>query len=150
MTSREQSPADFIAIEPEDDGVQENTTRILFSGAGPARFTIEGDPVDLSRQNTGDMAIHMRLKVNDYDGGKVDMTLGCGEGACGAQDMSDYLASAAKGEWQELSVKLGCFAQGPEMTTVDVPVNIRTSSKLSLSISDIKLVANEGQAVCLQ
>lgn len=149
MTSREESPANYIAIEPEDDGVQENTTRINFAGLGPARFTIEGDAADLSRQNTADMALYMRVKVNEFDGGNVDMTLGCGEGQCGSQDMSDFLSSAPKGQWQEVSVKLSCFAEGSEMSAVSVPVMIRSADKLSLSVSDIRLVANEGQAVCL-
>jgi len=125
-TTRAVSPAGHVSIVSADDGVQENIRTLTWTGEGKARFEVRGTPVDLSRQNTGDMAIYIRMR---------------GEGS---------LNSAIKdGEWAEVAVKLSCFAEGSEMPFVRAPFVIETAGKAKLSLSDVRLVANEGQAVCL-
>lgn len=149
VTTRATSGGGEVIIRSEDDGAQENIRTVDFSGNDTGRFLMRADAVDLSRQNTGDMAIYMRYRINAIEGGRTTLGMRCQEAECGTQDMSDYLNGQPVGEWQEVSVKLSCFAEGSSMTKVSEPVKIETDAKMSLSFSDIRLVANEGQAVCL-
>jgi beta-glucosidase len=147
-TSRASSPNNGVLLSPEDDGVQENVRRLDFSGNGSARMSISADPVDLSRQNTGDMALYVRYRINEIGEGNVELRMNCGEGVCQPITIGDTLKASERGEWSELNVKLSCFAEGTEMTAVREPFVLESSTELSISVSDIRLVTNEGQASC--
>lgn len=149
-TSKAASPGGVVSIISADDGVQENIRTLSFNGEGKGRFEVRGTPVDLSRQNTGDMAIHLRIRPEaGTETAKVSMTLDCGKDCNPVQPMDKLLSNAKLGEWTEVSVKLSCFAEGSSMEYVYAPFAIETSDKVTFSLSDVKLVANEGQAVCL-
>jgi beta-glucosidase len=148
-TSSASSPSNGVLLSPEDDGVQENVRRLDFSGNGTSIVSIAADAVDLSRQNTGDMALYMRYRVNSVGNSDTLLRMNCGEGTCETLSLTNTLKTASKGKWSEMNVKLSCFAEGTEMTSVREPFIIESKGALSVSISDIRLVANEGQAGCL-
>ncbi len=148
-TSNASSPSNGVLLSPEDDGVQENVRRLDFSGNGTSIVSVSADPVDLSRQNTGDMALYMRFRVNSVGAGDTTLRMNCGDGVCASLSLTDTLNSVATGEWAEMNVKLSCFAEGTQMTTVREPFVLESNDALSISISDIRLVTNEGQANCL-
>ena len=149
LNSQAVSLGGHVILRSEDDGAQENIRTVEFSGDDTGRLIIGGDPVDISRQNTADMAIYMRYRVNAIGNGTTTLGLECGETPCATENMQDYLAGQPIGEWQEVSVKLACFAEGSSMTKVTQPFRMESDAKLSVSFSDIRLIANEGQAVCL-
>lgn len=150
-TSKSASPAGMVSIVSADDGVQENIRTLTFNGKGKARFDVRGTPVDLRRQNTGDMAIHMRVRPESgADTAQVSVMVDCGPGCSSAQPLDKLLSETKTGEWAEVSLKLSCFAEGSAMEYVHAPFVVETSDKVSFSLSDVKLVANEGQAVCLK
>ena len=65
-TSRDLSPGKIVTVYSADDGVQENIRTISFNGEGKGAFSInKNPPADLSRQNTADMAIYMRVRFDD-------------------------------------------------------------------------------------
>ncbi len=149
-TTKAASPAGVVSIVSADDGVQENIRTLSFDGSGKGRFEVRGTPVDLSRQNTGDMAIYMRLRPESgTEAANVSLTLDCGKGCDPVQPLGKVLSGVKAGEWTEVSVKLSCFAEGSSMEYVSAPFAVETADKVSFSLSDVKLVANEGQAVCL-
>lgn len=146
-TTKAVSPAGHVSIVSADDGVQENIRTITWTGEGKARFEVRGTPVDLSRQNTGDMAVYIRMRGEGAINAPITLSLDCGKEACTPKQT---LNSAIKnGEWAEVSVKLSCFGEGSEMPFVRAPFIIETEGKAKLSLSDVRLVANEGQALCL-
>lgn len=146
-TTKAVSPAGHVSIVSADDGVQENIRTITWTGEGKARFEVRGTPVDLARQNTGDMAVYIRMRGEGAINAPLTMSLDCGKDACSP---TQTLNSVVKeGEWAEVSVKLSCFGEGSEMPFVRAPFIIETEGQAKLSVSDIRLVANEGQAVCL-
>ncbi len=149
VTTKATSAAGEVIIQSEDDGAQENIRTVMFSGNDTGRFLIRADAVDLSRQNTGDMAIYMRYRINEIGAGATTLGMRCQDAECATQNMQDYLSGQTVGQWNEVSIKLSCFAEGTAMTKVTEPVRVETDAKLSISFSDIRLVANEGQAVCL-
>ncbi|WP_427451529.1 glycoside hydrolase family 3 N-terminal domain-containing protein [Litorimonas sp. WD9-15] len=147
-TSRATSPAGTVEIISADDGVQENIRTLSFKG--PGRFEVRGTPIDLRRQNTGDMAIYMRLRPEDGAVEGVRMGLDCGGDSCAVdQNLSSVLLAGKAGEWSEVSVKLSCVAPAANMEYVRSPIVIETDGPAKFSLSDIRLVSNEGQAVCL-
>ena len=149
-TTKAESPGGVVSIVSADDGVQENIRTISYNGQGKGRFEVRGTPVDLRRENTGDMAIYMRIRPEaGADTAKVSLMMDCGTGCDPVQPLDKLLSGAKAGEWTEVSVKLSCFIDASAMEYVSAPFAVETSDKVTLSLSDVKLVANEGQAVCL-
>ena len=149
-TTKAESPGGVVSIVSADDGVQENIRTISYNGQGKGRFEVRGTPVDLRRENTGDMAIYMRIRPEaGAETAKVSLMMDCGTGCDPVQPLDKVLSDAKAGEWTEVSVKLSCFIDGSAMEYVSAPFAVETSDKVSFSLSDVKLVANEGQAICL-
>ena len=149
-TTKAESPGGVVSIVSADDGVQENIRTISYNGQGKGRFEVRGTPVDLRRENTGDMAIYMRIRPEaGADTAKVSLMMDCGTGCDPVQPLDKLLSGAKAGEWTEVSVKLSCFIDASAMEYVSAPFAVETSDKVSFSLSDVKLVANEGQAICL-
>ena len=149
-TTKAESPGGVVSIVSADDGVQENIRTISYNGQGKGRFEVRGTPVDLRRENTGDMAIYMRIRPEaGTETAKVSLMMDCGTGCDPVQPLDKVLSDAKAGEWTEVSVKLSCFIDGSAMEYVSAPFAVETSDKVSFSLSDVKLVANEGQAICL-
>lgn len=148
-TSKAESPSGAVTIASADDGVQENIRTLTFEG--PGRFEIRGTPIDLQRQNTGDMAVYMRIRSEVADSNaSVRFGLDCGGTACGIdQPLMSILNGASVGEWSEVSVKLSCMGAASGMEYVRSPIVIESDGPAKFSLSDVRLVANEGQAVCL-
>jgi len=147
-TTKAESPSGHVSIVSADDGVQENIRTITWSGEGNARFEVRGTPVDLSRQNTGDMALYIRVRAESDVGGALTLSTDCGKDTCqGAQNIAPLLTS---GEWAGMSIKLSCFGEGSEMEFVRAPFVIESAEALKVSLSDVRLVANEGQAICVE
>jgi len=146
--SKAESPGGNVSIVSADDGVQENIRTLEFKDTG--RFEIRGTPIDLRRQNTGDMALYFRVRPEaGAENASVRVGLDCGDGCSVDNDLSSVLQGAKFGEWAEVSVKLSCMGAAPSMEYVRSPVVIESDGAAKFSMSDIRLVANEGQAVCL-
>jgi len=130
-----------VKVTAVDDTVQEGARRFVFAGDGPATVEISGEgAADLSREANGDVMLLVRLR-RDADAPK-DLTLGvtCGEG-CGAQlPFADTLAGVASGKWTTVGVPLKCFAKaGADVSKVNRPLALASSSKLDVSLSQVKL-----------
>ena len=150
-TTRGRSPMGVVQVNSADDGAQENIRTVTWDGSGAARFEVGGNAIDLSRQTTGDMAVYFRIRRDDEMTGK-DLTLSVNCGAnCGAgtQALGPVLAQAPKGEWQEYQVKLSCFGEGDDLDQVSAPFVLSSDDDVRISLSDVRLVSNEGAAACL-
>ena len=146
MKSRQDSAGGNLSVVSEDDQAQEDVRTLKFTG--PAEFRISGPAVDLSRQATGDMALHMRYRINENTGKDAQLAI---EGVAGRMLSLPLgqIAQSAPGTWQEVSVKLSCYGDAEALKSVTCPLIIKSDGGLSISISDVKIVVNEGQAICL-
>jgi beta-glucosidase len=62
--------------------------------------------------------------------------------ASAAVPIGGALRSGPAGEWRTLTVPLGCFAKGgADMSKLSVPVSINTSGRLTLTISDVRVLS---------
>ena len=138
------SPRDAVSVRPVDDLAQESGQQFAFSGAGAGSAKIWGTPIDVSRQANGEMALSFRYRVDAAPASSVALSVGQGR-----VDMSAILGAAPLGEWRSLKVRLSCFRDaGADLTAVDTPFQIETAGALTLSVSEIRLAANEGDAIC--
>jgi len=143
---------DFLgagAIKTIDADAQENGRQATWTGQGT--LAIHGPAVDLSRQTTGDMAVMVRYRIDAAPTAPVTMGIGCSDDAsCGGMvDVSSLLKSAKPGEWGNAKIKLSCFqAAGAKMDHVTAPFAISTGGPFSLSLTEVRLASNEGDAIC--
>ena len=142
------SPNKVLEMISEDGAAQEDIKTLKFSGA--SALAISSSAIDLSRQSTGDMALYLRYRINEKPEGELTLGMDGPEGGLGSQSLAGEVAAAEIGQWKELSVKLSCFCKAEKLKSVTSPVVIRSTGKASISISDIRLKTNEGQAKCLQ
>ncbi|CAN5342067.1 exo 1,3/1,4-beta-D-glucan glucohydrolase [soil metagenome] len=137
------------SVKAVDAGAQENARQAEWTGQG--QLAIHGPPVDLSRQTTGDMAVQLRYRVETGPAKPVTMSIGCdAAAACGGTlDVTPLMVKTAGAEWRSVKIKLSCFqAAGAKMDHVTAPFVIGTSGPFALSVTEVKLASNEGDAIC--
>ena len=143
------SPAGVVSVRPVDAGAQESGRAFAWTGQGEGTIAIDGPPVDLLRQTNGDMAVAVRLRIDEPPTGAVALELDCSGKPCAGLDATRLLKAQPTGEWRTLKVKLACFRESAaDMTKVTAPFALKTSGRLGVSIADVALAANEGDAVC--
>ena len=142
------SPRDGVTLTVVDDLAQESARRFAFTGGPAQRALIWGGAVDLSRQSNGEMALSFRYRVDAAPQGRVTLAAGQGGGR-GAVDLTETFRSAPVGEWRTLKVRLSCFGEaGADLAAVDRPFEIESAGAFTVSVSEIQLASNEGDAVC--
>jgi beta-glucosidase len=143
---------DFVgagSVKAIDAGAQENGRQAVWTGQG--LLALHGPPVDLSRQTTGDMAVMIRYRIDAPSTAPVTMSIGCADDAscAGTLDVTALLGTAKAGEWRSVKVKLSCFqAAGAKMDHVTAPFVISAQGGLAMSLTEVRLASNEGDAVC--
>jgi beta-glucosidase len=143
---------DFVgagALKAVDAGAQENARQAAWTGQG--MLAIHGPPVDLSRQTTGDMAVMLRYRIDAAPTQPVSMSIGCSDDAsCGGTvDVTPLMIATAGAEWRSVKIKLSCFrAAGAKMEHVTAPFVVSTAGTFALSVTEVRLASNEGDAVC--
>ncbi len=143
------SPGGVLTIRPADAGAQESARAMVWSGAGPASLMIQGPVVDLQRQATGDMAVAIRYRTDTAPTSDVTLAAGCGGTCQGAVEISDLLGDTPSREFRTLKIKLSCLRDaGADLSRVEWPVVLATDGRLGLTIDDMRLVANTGDAIC--
>ncbi len=140
------SPKGVVSQSPVDAGKQEAGRSLVFTGAGEAAFV--ADPVDISRQTLGKMAIAVTYRLDAPVAGPVFIGVGKDLASEHRIDVSKTL-SAPVGQWATLKIKLDCYvAAGMDPKAIGVPFGLSTQGPLSISYSSVKLASDEGDAVC--
>ncbi|WP_370651488.1 exo 1,3/1,4-beta-D-glucan glucohydrolase [Luteitalea sp. TBR-22] len=144
-----ESPARVVVMSPRDVGAQENAREVTWSGAAAGTLEFTGITRDLSRQANGDMAIAFTWAVEEAPTAAVTLGMGCGDGCLGRVDVTSQLRASAPGQLRSLKVKLSCLAaQGAVMRRIDRPVVLETTGRLRVVLREVRLVTNEGDAIC--
>jgi beta-glucosidase len=145
------SPQGKVSMTVVDDLAQESGRRFAFAGGGFQSALIWGGPIDLSRQANGEMALSLRYRVDASPSAAVVLAAGQGNAdqVRGGVDITRLLADATIGQWATLKVRLSCFRNaGAELAALERPFQVITQGTLSLSVSEIRLASNEGDAIC--
>ena len=135
-------PGWSFAFEPANGGqtkgvdrrAQEDSLRLTWNGNGPATFAIAANPpLDLSRETTGQLSLVVDYRVDSPPTAPVTVS---------AVPITGVLRSSPVGEWRTMTLPLGCFAKGGgDMSKLAVPFAIRTSGRLALTISDVRVLS---------
>lgn len=137
------SPRGGVSVRSTDGAGQESARALTFSQNG-GQALIAAQPVDLTRQSNGEMAIAFRYRVDARPRGAVFLTLGAG-----SVDITGLIGAAPVGEWRTLKVRLSCLRErGADIAAVDQPWGLRTNADFAVTVEDIRLASNEGDAVC--
>ena len=132
-----------VAIQSVDHRAQEDARRFTWGGGrrGVAGL-VASPPLDLSRQATGELSLVFDYRVDTAPTEAVVVGMACGD-TCGfTVPVTGTLRAATAGEWHTLTVPLRCFARGGvDMARVVSPLNIATSGRLSLSVSDVRIAS---------
>ena len=140
------SPNGAVAQSPVDAGKQEAGRSLVFTGQGEAAFV--SDPVDISRQTLGKMAVAVTYRLDAPVVGPVFIGVGKDVASEHRIEVSKVL-TAPVGKWATLKIKLDCYvAAGMDPKAIGVPFALSTKGPLSISYSSVKLASDEGDAVC--
>lgn len=94
------------------------------------------------------MAVQIRYRLDAPLRSDLSIGLQCGEDCGDRLDLASLIGLAPVGEWRAVRVKLSCFAAGAGMETVTAPFVLRASGPVQVSVADLRVVSNEGEAVC--
>jgi beta-glucosidase len=140
------SPGGALTVEALEATGRPGARGLRFSGNGRGEVYLRHpQPLDLSRQSNGDLAVSLDVQVVEPPTAPVVLAMGCGEGCSGGVDIGGLLAELPAGEWRPLRVRLRCLAEaGTDMTRVDTPIRIATAGKLRLGVAGVELVSADG------
>ena len=131
---------DLIGRQSADRVAQEDSVRIAWTGRGAAVAALVGDPVDVTREANGDVALIVDLRVDGAPSAPVTL---------GGRDVSARLrALAATRNWGQVAVPLRCFT-GTDLARVTQPFAMATAGRLDVTVSGIRFgSATEGLVDC--
>ncbi|HST45736.1 MAG TPA: glycoside hydrolase family 3 N-terminal domain-containing protein, partial [Luteimonas sp.] len=134
-----------------DHRAQEDSVRLTWSGAAPARALLLSDkPIDVARESNGDVMLVLALRPDAPAAGDVSVGVDCSAAGCAAkQTINEGLDALKIGEWTTIAVPLKCLeAAGGDMTRLDRPLVLESAGAWQVSISRVSLGAgSEAQHV---
>jgi beta-glucosidase len=136
-----------------DRRAQEDARSFTWAGGSTGLLVLESpQPVDLSRETTGQLSLVVEYRVDSPPTGRVVVRMVCGLELCSASvPVTGELRAAPLGEWRAMIIPLGCFAAAPGFNPrrVNVPFELETAGRLGLSISAVRIAsAAVDQAAC--
>jgi len=146
--SRAVTPTGALAVSPLDVNAQEDSSLFVWTGA--ARFSIEGEAVDLTRAEDDKRALEIFYKVDGDSVGSTVFKMGCGKNCAGALDVTGQLEGKLNRGWQTARIKLSCFASvTTDFNGAHVPFEVDASGPLNLQLKSVKLVDQPGEGCSL-
>lgn len=128
---------DLISQRPADRNAQEDSVRLAWTGASAATAAFVGDPVDLTREANGDVALLVDLRVDA--GPTAPVTLN-------GVPVTDRLR-ALNGRWGQVAVPLRCLSG--DRAKVSRPFAMTTAGRLDVTVSSVRFgSAGEGLVDC--
>ncbi|HVS62695.1 MAG TPA: exo 1,3/1,4-beta-D-glucan glucohydrolase [Thermoanaerobaculia bacterium] len=140
-----------LVVRTVDRELQEDAREAVWSGAGRAAVFLSGrEPIDLSREANGEMALSFDVRVDRAPSSAVTLAMTCGEDCSGVVDVAQALAELPSGEWGNVAVRLRCFADaGADMRRIERPFSLTSDGALALRFANVRLVsATENEASC--
>jgi beta-glucosidase len=127
-----------LRVSGIDRRAQEDARLFVWDGSGGAAAQILArQPLDVSRETTGQLSLVFEFRVDQAPTGPVTLAM---DGA--AVPIAGALRAAPAGQWASLAVPLGCFGRGgADMSRVAIPFSLSTPGRLRLAISDVRIAS---------
>ena len=130
-----------ITIEPSDDKTFAGAVKVSW-GKAPVwgGVSIAGLSTNLAAfENRAEIILAVKLEKR---GEHVDVKMACGENCEGSINISEHLKNAKLNKWFALPMPLNCFSQqGADLSKINIPFAIGTSSDMVLHIAEIRVSA---------
>jgi beta-glucosidase len=131
-----------VATRAIDLSAQEDARQ--FTWTGPGKFSIEGTPVNLSKQAQEGAALVLDWRIDRRAVEPVRLTL-----AGGTLDLSGLIAGVPLGVVTETRIPLRCFsAAGADLAAIGGPLRIDASAGLVLTIRTVNIAEAKGEQAC--
>lgn len=142
------SPGGALTLSRVDRARQEDA--LLARWTGPARLSLNGRQLDLTRQAASGMSLLLQVRVDGAPTAPVLMGLGCaGEGCRGVSDVGPSLARAHGRGWMRLALPLTCLGErGARLDSISEQLAIESAGALTLAIADVRIARAEANADC--
>jgi len=138
-----------LSVRSIDRAAQEDAKQARWSGKEPASLEITGNEADLSRESNGDMAIALQYRVDQKPEGPVIMFIEDAKNGRTELDVTKLFSGDPSNTWTQVDIKLSCFAEaGADMSQLTTIFGLNTKAPFTFSFSGIRLITNEGRAVC--
>ena len=125
-----------------DRRAQEDARSITFPGSGLAAVAIQSPRVlDLNREFTGQLSLVVDYRVDRRPTAPVSLRMAAGATRGAEVPITGILRSAPLGQWQQMTLPLGCFGQGLDATKLTMPLIVETAGQLGLSLSDVRILS---------
>ena len=136
------APSGGVTIRAIDRRGQEDTRLLTFSGNGEQSVRLTAaQPIDISREANAELSLQVEYRVQSGPTGDVHVGMDAA-----SVPVTQALRSAPKNQWQTLTVPLRCFARaGTEMGKVATPLILKTSVRLTIAVSDVRLASAQVQ-----
>ena len=133
----------------DGDGVQEGGRQFSWSGEAAGEVAIAGPALDMRMLSNGEASLLLDYRLDEKPSALTRLAIGCGPGCGGAVDLTSTLNQATPGEWRSVKVKLSCFRDaGADVSKVTEPFVLKTSGRLSLSLTTVQLSSDPVGAIC--
>ena len=136
------APSNGVTIRSIDRRGQEDTRLLTFSGNGEQAVRLTSpQPIDISRESNAELSLQVEYRMQAGPTGPVAVGM---EGV--SVPVTQALRAAPKNQWQTLTVPLRCFARaGAEMGKITTPLVLKSSGRLTIAVSDIRLASAQVQ-----
>ncbi len=142
-----------VKIQTLDKDLQEDAVLFSFINSPQASLTIEeGQALNLSHIASADGVLSFDIQNVKAQGAQLELVMNCGFACERKVNISQYLASIADKGWQNLQVKLACFAQeGDSFDNMSLPFSLRAAGSGELAVANVRfLLSSESAADCPQ
>ena len=138
------APGSGGTVRSIDRRAQEDARAFTWPGGREAAVVLHAPTaIDISREVTGQLSLVVEYRVDVAPDRPVTLAIGCGPNCSAPVSVQQALSRAAIGQWETLTIPLGCFAQrGLKPSQIDEPLRISTAGTLVLSISDVRLASS--------
>lgn len=138
-----------LTIRSVDRVAQEDAKQFVWSGRGTAAVEISGPAADYTNQLKQDMAIAIQYSVDAAPQGPVTLFVECGDNCRTTVDVTELFTNAELGTWTQTDIKLSCLGDaGADLSNLTAIFGLETADEFAISVSDVRLVRDRGQAIC--
>lgn len=129
-----------VTLSRVDRQRQEDSLRLLWSGASGALQFDSATGEDFSRETNADMMLVLTVKLDAPLEGEATLQLNCGAGCQGSVALGADFAAMQRGRWLRFGVPLKCLARGgADMNRKLTRVALGASGTLDLSVNRVAL-----------
>ena len=125
-----------VSLRNIDRRAQEDSRLATWRGAGRVAI-LPDQPVDLSREATGELSLVFEYRIDAAPAGPVSLRLGSA-----ALPIAGDLRAAPVGQWRTLIMPLRCFARaGATANAVSPPFAIESDGAMTMALSDVRIAS---------